>query len=158
MKRQVRSPWGYTGICGGNPAIAKEHLFMETTEKKIPVLEKNTLPALKKFLVAVAGACGATELVGKPKGGLDGRYALYATLSFRIDGHHDVEFRLTAYGETDIRVTRAVQDGIGFFGFTMFDPLYQQDFKSTESAMEWVTGHCTIVPEDDHLTKIGRQA
>jgi hypothetical protein len=157
MKRQVRSPWGYTGICRGNPATAKEHL-METTEKKIPVLEKNTLPALKKFLVAVAGACGATEKVGKPKGGHDGRGDQYATIDFRIDGHHDVEFSLFAYGDTDIRVTRSVQDGHGFFGFTMLDPRYQQDFKSTESAMEWVKGHCTIVPEDDHLTKIGRQA
>jgi len=131
---------------------------METTEKKIPVLEKNTLPALKKFLVAVANACGATKMVGKTKGGHSATGAPYATLSFRIDGHHDVEFSLTAYGETDIRVTRAVQDGNGFFGFTMFDPLYQQDFKSTESAMEWVKGHCAIVPEDDHLTKIWRKA
>ena len=157
MKRQVRFPWGYTGICGGNPATAKEHL-METTEKKIPTLEKNTLPALKKFLVAVANACGATEKVGKTKGGLDGRESLYATLSFRIDGHDDVEFSLFAYSDTNIRVTRAVRDGNGFYGFTMFDPRYQQDFKSTEAAMEWVTGHCDIVPEDDHLTKIGRQA
>lgn len=131
---------------------------METTEKKIPVLEKNTLPALKKFLVAVADACGATEKVGKPKGGHDGRGDQYATIDFRIDGHHDVEFSLTAYGDNDIRVTRSVKDGYGFFGFTMFDPRYQQAFKSTESAMEWVTGHCTIVTEDDHLAKIGRKA
>ena len=57
-----------------------------------------------------------------------------------------------------VSVTRSVQDGNGFFSFTMFDPRYQQDFNSTESAMEWVKGHCTIVPEDDHLTKIGRTA
>lgn len=131
---------------------------MENTEKKIPSLEKNTLPALKKFLVAVANACGATEMVDKPKGGHDSGGSQYATISFRIDGHHDVEFRLFAYGDTNIRVTRAVQDGNGFFGFTMFDPRYQQSFNSTESALEWVKGHCTIVPEDDHLTKIGRKS
>ena len=131
---------------------------METTEKKIPVLEKNTLPALKKFLVAVANACGATEMVGKPKGGHNSCGTQYATIDFRIDGHHDVEFALLSYNDKHISVTRSVQDGNGFFSFTMFDPRYQQDFNSTESAMEWVKGHCTIVPEDDHLTKIGRKA
>ena len=134
---------------------------MESTEKKIPVLEKSlnpTLPGLKKFLVAVANACGATEKVGKPKGGHDSGGSQYATIDFRIDGHHDVEFSLFAYGDTNIRVTRSVKDGYGFFGFTMFDPRYQQNFNSTESAMEWVKGHCTIVPEDDHLTKVGRKA
>ena len=134
---------------------------MESTEKKIPVLEKSlnpTLPGLKKFLVAVANACGATEMVGKPKGGHSSGDALYATIDFRIDGHHDVKFCIFAYSDTDIRVTRSVQDGNGFFGFTMFDPRYQQDFTSTESAMEWVMGNCTIVPEDDHLTKVGRKA
>lgn len=131
---------------------------MESTEKKTPVLEKTTLPALKKFLVAVANACGATEKVGKPKGGHDGSGAQYATIDFRIDGHHDVEFALIAYSDTNISVTRSVKDGYGFFGFTMLDPRYQRLFKSTESAMEWVTGNCTIVPEDGHLTKVGRKA
>lgn len=131
---------------------------MESTEKKTPVLEKSTLPALKKFLVAVANACGATEVVGKPKGGHDSGESHYATIDFRIDGHHDVEFAIIAHGDTNISVTRSVQDGNGFFGFTMFDPRYQRDFKSTESAIEWVKEHCVIVPEDDHLTKIGRKA
>lgn len=131
---------------------------MEPTENKIPVLEKNTIPALKKFLEAVAGACGATEKVDKPKGGRMPNGNPYATIDFRIDGHHDVEFNLFAYGDTDIRVTRSVKDGYGFFGYTLFDPLYQQDFNSTEPAMEWVKGHCVVVPEDDHLTKIGPKA
>jgi hypothetical protein len=131
---------------------------METTEKKIPVLEKNTLPALKKFLVAVANACGATKMVGKTKGGHSATGAPYATIDFRIDGHEDVEFALLCYDDKHVSVTRSVQDGNGFFSFTMFDPRYQQDFNSTESAMEWVKGHCTIVPEDNHLTKIGRKA
>lgn len=133
---------------------------MESTEKKIPVLEKSlnpTLPGLKKFLVAVANACGATEMVGKPKGGHDSS-GPFATIDFRIDGHHDVEFSLFAYGDTNIRITRSVKDGYGFFGFTMLDPRYQRGFESTESAMDWVMGNCTIVPEDDHLTKVGRKA
>lgn len=131
---------------------------METTEKKIPVLEKNTLPAIKKFVLAIADYCGATKMVGKTKGGHDSTGAQYATLSFRLDGHENVEFSVLSYDDKHISVTRSVQDGNGFFSFTMFDSHYQRNFGSTEEATKWIKETCEPDKEDEHFTKIGRQA